>query len=310
MVLSAPIPLEIIDVIMYDVSGHQYSSRFPLDIDPERDLRSCSLVSRSFLACARRWLFKHIILDEPASCRAMHRLLCSNQEIAPLIKGLLISIPTWVYEEQPPGSEYGWPLDGKQWVFDEETLPGVLSMLSHLRFFELYANGTLDWCAQFTTATHDAISNLFSLPTLTSIHLSDVLNIPFTIFRNSAALKELALWDCQFQIRDSCGSLALGNLASQIVGRLERLVVRDNAFNVEEPVNGRLIIEALTYPASMFTVSHLRELRFEGKIDDLLDIASWALRAASETLVFLVWEFSDTLIGVSNLLSLEIETVI
>jgi hypothetical protein len=58
-------------------------------------------------------------------------------------------------------------------------------------------------------------------------------------------------------------------------------------------LNGPRLINALTYPTS-FVFSHLHELAFFGEVGELLDIASWAIRAASKTLDFLIWNFCTT----------------
>jgi hypothetical protein len=295
MVLSASVPQELIDIIVFAVHDTDDNSL------RHETLQQCSLVSRSFLAPSRQWLFYHVTLDTAVKCRGIHGVLKANRsEIAPLIKSLLIDPAYPDHSLQDDGAWFGNP----ELIINEGTLPHVLSMLSHVQTFKINQQArSLDWIVNFTPETHTAILNLLRLPSLTSISLFSLDHLPADAFINSVGLKELIISSCDFQGTKDLPVYVPPN-ASSILRTLELLEV--DYHNIRSHISiddSSRLINALTYSTSSFSFSNLRELAFFGEVRKLLDIASWAVQAASKTLDFLIWDFSPTTITASYPLS-------
>jgi hypothetical protein len=135
MVISTSLPQELIDTIISIIHDTDDSSL------RRESLQQCSLVSRSFLAPSRRLLFYHVTLDTDVKCRGIHDVLtASRSDIAPLIKSLLI-VPGYL-DYLLKDNRALWFADTRSFnntrcrVLNEETLPHVLSMLSHLQTFK------------------------------------------------------------------------------------------------------------------------------------------------------------------------------
>jgi hypothetical protein len=223
-------------------------------------------------------------------------LEASRSEIAPLIKSLLIEPVYPDHFLQDYSARFGDPslrsIGTRRWVLSEETLPHVLSMLSHLQTFKIdLQSGSLDWTLNFTPETQTAILNLFRLPSLTSISLFSIDHLPADAFINSVGLKELIISSCDFQRTKDLPVYVAGG----IFRTLELLEVEYHNIHSHMSIDESRFINALTYSTSSIVFSNLRELAFFGKVGELLDIASWAIRAASKTLDFLIWDFSPTI---------------
>jgi hypothetical protein len=168
-------------------------------------------------------------------------------------------------------------------------------MLSHVQTFKIdQGAGSLDWTVNFTPETQTAILNLFRLPSLTSISLFSIDHLPADAFINFVGLKELIISSCDFQRTKDLPVYVPPN-ASSILKTLELLEVEYHDFHSHMSINESRLINALTYSTSSIVFSNLRELAFFGEVGELLDIASWAIRGASKTLDFLIWNFSPTM---------------
>jgi hypothetical protein len=194
--------------------------------------------------------------------------------------------------------------EGAHWVTGERTLPALLPMLTQLRLFVINSDwSALNWATQLSKDTQIAILKLFRIPSLQTIRLYSVTNLPAQVlFTNSVGLKELGLYACGFSDR---AGLALPipicvpaqgqreTLGSLEVGRYDESLF-PSGITIK---NGQLLVESLTHPESQLLISQLRELTLACDDEDGLHFASQVVRVASGSLKFITWDFTNCLIG-------------
>ncbi|RDB16438.1 hypothetical protein Hypma_002928, partial [Hypsizygus marmoreus] len=134
--------------------------------------KSSSTISQSHL-------FADIYLDEHVLCKRLHSVLTENTSIAPHIHKLTVSLYQYT----------GFT--------DDEVLPLIFDMMASLRIFTLSGNYQSTWMT-IPAHTQSAIFRIFSLPTLLTIRLICVFDIPITFFQIPKTLENLILDDFSF----------------------------------------------------------------------------------------------------------------
>ena len=166
---SLEIPQDIIDNVIAEVG------------DDTRLLKQCSLVSFSFLLPSRKKLFSKITLRNDQTCRGIHQLLIQNPVIQSFVRAITLK-----------GS---WDWQIPEWM-DDTSLPAILQLpLRHLEAFSIkncYNRTPWDW-RSFTSEMKDALSNIIHSPSLKSLSLEAVTNLPTTFFPQIVHLTTLEL---------------------------------------------------------------------------------------------------------------------
>ncbi len=111
-------------------------------------LKSCTLVSKSFLLRSRLHFFGHIILSTPALCKRFCQLILSNPTIAFLVKSLEIDTdPRYkrqaaVHLHAMIDSVLWQSTSDRLWVCRDPTIQDILSLLPNLTSFTA---GAMRW---------------------------------------------------------------------------------------------------------------------------------------------------------------------
>ena len=153
------IPQEIIDTIVGQLSGHDDA------------LRSCSLVSRSFLDPSHRNLFAIILLDGIEKTKRLHELLMFNSQLSSYIRDLtfVVAIPVDMTAQRLLSD----------WLqAHDNALTSILRNVPHLRHLALgdFRSYYLDW-NMLSSDLQSVLSELFQSPFLATIKIFRFTNL-------------------------------------------------------------------------------------------------------------------------------------
>jgi hypothetical protein len=181
MANSMDIPQDIIDNVIAAVG------------DDTRLLKQCSLVSSSFFFPSRKHLFSKITIRNAQTCEGIHQLLIQNPFILPCVKSFTLR-----------GSAFfGW-VDSRSLLVILRLplccLERFVIILPRIEF-EGQSWDSFDWSRDsdawdwdyFGNEMRDALWNIMLSPTLKSLCLSGISNLPISFFLHVAPLKMLQL---------------------------------------------------------------------------------------------------------------------
>lgn len=259
MVLSASIPFEIIDAII----DHNY--------EDTNTLSSCSLVAHSFVDSCQKHLFSTVFLNLLRPVRYSEGLLdifIANPRISSYVRHIYL---------QDYVSRFV--------TLEDDALPGILSSilsrLHHLQTFTLvnlykgvnYTIITEDW-AYMPKFLQNTLLTLFTLPSLTAICIGDFFNFPIHHFRQCPQLKRLNL----HSIVEPASNKGQFETSEAPVPILESLEINDESAKAAKVLEGLL------------DLSQLRELRINGRKNNLRRLTADIMRRASQTITYFIWE--------------------
>lgn len=268
MVLSVQIPQDIIDSIIY------------LLHDDTHTLKTCAVVSRSFLPPCRQQIFFVVHLDHPflaqKHCQRMFRLLNKNPDIGFYIKVLRV----YVYDSTSSHDGALIP-----WIAGEKTFLAVIRLLPQLRSLMLTSCWPMDWLV-FPGTLRAGMLDLFRSPNLTDLKLDRIGNLPMHYFSTFSQLKRLSLLRIYFDNGQCPGThSALPIAVPKKKGGLKSLEMwRSNEC-------GRSLVETLSHPQSLLDISELRELSIRGQDPEFMDIVWEVVRTAAQSLECFIWRF-------------------
>jgi len=168
--------------IVYDILGHCR--------DDADTLRSCSLVSFAFAQLSQELLFRSVVLeDKPwyvdgkGPSRRFQDLLMRSPHLAKHVRCL--SIHTDAATEDRP-----------RWILSDSLLLDIVKQTRRLEGFSfvIRASGTsfINWLA-LPLPVREAIVVVLSMPTLASLSIDGLYQIPTPLFNLCFALEELSL---------------------------------------------------------------------------------------------------------------------
>ncbi|RDB16445.1 hypothetical protein Hypma_002923 [Hypsizygus marmoreus] len=166
---STKLPQELLDHIIDELSSDHTT------------LKQCALSFRSLRFRSQSHLFAEIYFASHLACKRLHSVLTDNASIAPHVHNLTISL-------------YSSPR-----LIDDEVLPIIFDMLTSLREFTLHGtfHGRSTWTS-IPECTKLSLFRLFSLPTLLTIRLTFLFDIPVTFFQIPNTLERLILQNISF----------------------------------------------------------------------------------------------------------------
>ncbi|RDB16403.1 hypothetical protein Hypma_002966 [Hypsizygus marmoreus] len=168
------LPQEIIDEIISKISKDRPA------------LKNCALASRTLLFSSRIRLFSSIKLDQAWLCKGLHILLTENPRLATYIHSITLSI-----------GETSWSME-PAWLSVDGSLPDVLDMLSSLHSVSLEIDNEVGWM-QISPQIAAAIFRMFALPSLMSIRIMGLDEVPISFFYISATIEQLELIEVTFE---------------------------------------------------------------------------------------------------------------
>ncbi|KAF8802873.1 hypothetical protein BYT27DRAFT_6749562 [Phlegmacium glaucopus] len=276
MVLSFPIPQDVIDTILYKLR-YQYST-----------LKQCSLVSRSFYPTSRKLLFGIVRLYNQQRCQQFLHLLTNNSYLSSFVKELYI-ISNSPYPPDPK----------KHWIIEDTTLPLVLNVLSSLRSCTLYSGACLcedvrlSW-RDFSDNLDVALWRLFQSRDFTDLTIDRIHDIPGRYLNRLGRLKLLSLSRVSFdphtpprkfiEFEHTEHNTLQGYLDSfKIMGCLE---YECTSF---QDLEGFAFTDFLIHPQAPLQFSKMREVYIQGG-DELINIGWRMVTAAAKSLELFAWD--------------------
>jgi len=151
---SVAIPQDIIDNVVEAVGNDKHL------------LKKCALVSSSFLRPSRKQLFSKIFLSSDKKSQRFHQFLVQNPDIQSFVRSIAI-IPHW---------------SSKTSEFQNSTLAILRLPFSRIEGFSITSHrDSWDWNS-FSCELKDALSNIIHSPTLKTLYLKRLVNVPITLF--------------------------------------------------------------------------------------------------------------------------------
>ena len=155
MASSVAIPQDIIDSVVEAVGNDKHL------------LKKCALVSSSFLRPSRKQLFSKISLSHKDS-QGFHQFLVQNPVIQSFVRSIAIN--------ERRGFEFQ----------NSTSLLAILRLpFSRLESFSItlsfWHRGAWNWNS-FSCELKDALSNIIHSPTLKTLYLKGIVNVPITLF--------------------------------------------------------------------------------------------------------------------------------
>ena len=177
------LPQEIIDNIIAAVG------------DDTHLLKQCSLVSSSFLRPSREQLFSKISVGNNETCDRIHQFLVQNPDIQSFVRSFTMDNSKSIYTEWMNGKSL---LAILRLPFCRLVRFSIISGQydSHwdliLNTWERKNFLSWDWNC-FSGEMKDALSNIMQSPTLKTLCLNGITNLPTTLFNHIAHLTTLEL---------------------------------------------------------------------------------------------------------------------
>jgi hypothetical protein len=148
-------------------------------------IKTCALVSHSFLRPSRKQLFSDIIIGTWVQCENLHLVLTQNPDIRQFVRKLKIG-----------GRSY-------QPLFFEEALLSILQLpLYRLEELVIFSMEPLAW-NDLSSEMNDALRDIIRSSTLTNLTLHNSTNVPITLFASLTQLRTLKLIDVKLDFSDS-----------------------------------------------------------------------------------------------------------
>jgi hypothetical protein len=164
-----------------------------IDVDDKVLLRTCALVSCSFLRPSRKQLFSSILLNSSERCRALHDLLTRNSYIQLFVKMLQIC-------DHDTGL--------KRPIFCNEDLLSILQLpLCCLKTFSVSSVFCNDW-NELSNSMRNTIWDVVHSPSLTTFTLDYAMNVPIDLFLGLTAVRSLRLDNVYLDILKSENSIS------------------------------------------------------------------------------------------------------
>jgi len=158
------------------------------------------------LPLAARTCFFAIRLTHLQLAKRLNKLLSSVPELASYIRVLVLGG------------------DGEFRFWKDEVLPNILGMLHHLQSLMLDGEDSeFTYWDLFSEDFHSAFINQFKSPSLSSLKISNIAGLPFSVFSNFGGLKRLSLVEVFFKDDSSLlvpPPLALAKLEALEIQRL------------------------------------------------------------------------------------------
>ncbi|KDR76423.1 hypothetical protein GALMADRAFT_246763 [Galerina marginata CBS 339.88] len=216
-------------------------------------LKSCSLVCRRFSNFVQRHLFENISLSFSNQSKSdtlparFVRLLISSPHLATLVQSISI-IET--------RNRIGYPTH----LRDDILLPACLPLLKNLRSIGFHSNSfsSPSWKA-FSPETQKAILNAFRLPSLVSISLYRIIDIPISLLSGCVALEELSLKFVTFQDEDIQEWIDQDPVPLIPIGSNQRMKLKSLLLSLADPVF-HFFTNWLLSPSCALDLSNLQRL--------------------------------------------------
>jgi len=164
---SVQIPQDVLECIIDELHS---------DIDT---LKTCAVISHSFLAPTRRHLFHSIRLDTPLLSHRLCNLFTTRPEIALYVRKLFLLT--------------GDSLHRQSWLASDKSLPTILRMVDHLQMFTMSQLTQLIYWDKFSTEVASALADRFRSPMLTVVKIWQCRRLPVSLINNFLYVKELSL---------------------------------------------------------------------------------------------------------------------
>ncbi|KAK7061277.1 D-ser-dehydrat domain-containing protein [Favolaschia claudopus] len=184
-IVEDALPQELFDHIIAQLAD---------DLD---SLRTCALVSSSFLHTARGHLFSNIKvgpLDLEHSIEDLSEILTRF----PYLTGRVRSLHLWDHIMR----RYSWIEDSRSSAVAPRVADFSGMLVSLKRFVITIEAGFVHW-ANISKPLRKSIRLVVAIPTLTSVELNGLYGLPFTLFANCSALKSVKLKWVSFDERDN-----------------------------------------------------------------------------------------------------------
>ncbi|RDB16446.1 hypothetical protein Hypma_002920 [Hypsizygus marmoreus] len=184
---STKLPQELLDHIIDELSSDRTT------------LERCAISFQALRLRSQSHLFAKIHLDEhvPLACKRLHSILTENASITSHVHKLTVSLFRYNV------------------LTDDEVLPLIFDMLTSLRAFWLFTTYGRTWTS-IPERTKLSLFQIFALPSLSTIHLTSLFDIPTTFFNVPNTLEQLILDRISFD-----GVLDLDNSPSLFFRALE-----------------------------------------------------------------------------------------
>ena len=175
MPFSTEIPQDIIDIIIDELRGNNDA------------LKSCATVSRSFLQPSRKNLFMFICLDSLEKIERLQNILTSIPDISCYIHQLTLSMEAMLSAET----------HGPLTEASDRALTSILKMIPCPRSLSLgispLGRALVKWTVDFSDDLKSALTDLFQSPTLNSVEISRMTDLPLSILSVFTHVKRLRL---------------------------------------------------------------------------------------------------------------------
>ena len=134
-------------------------------IDDRVLLKTCTLVSPTFLIPSRKRLFSRIFLKSDQTCQRLHQLLVENPVLQSFVKSIIMD------------------LGDKTLRLNGTSLVAILRLpFCCLESSSIHTRYQSDW-EDFGSELKDALSTIIHSPTLKTLQLDDILNVPTMLFQ-------------------------------------------------------------------------------------------------------------------------------
>jgi hypothetical protein len=170
MTSEIPIPQELIDKVIDQLHADTNT------------LKTCAVVSHSFLHSSRKHLFFSIDIGPSMSSQRLYRVLKLQPDIAPLIREFYIFV----------GDFQGGACE---WITKDTLLPGILEMTHNLQLISLYGSvfpSDFIWDS-FSIGVQSALLDRLQSPGLTEVRLDGIGKLPTYIIPLLTHVRKLRL---------------------------------------------------------------------------------------------------------------------
>ncbi|KAJ7785346.1 hypothetical protein DFH07DRAFT_948428 [Mycena maculata] len=227
--------------------------------DDLETLRSCALVSSSFLPWSRAHIFSHLRIgpiDPEQSIRELHELLRKLPSLANRVESLHL----WDNTMRP-----------RSWIeeYPDSSVPSVAQLsnllVSLARLSITIESSFVHW-ANISSTLRSSIRFMVALQTLTSLQLTGLYGLPFTLLAHCPALRSVTLKWVTFDERDNLDfAKTLAACAGSPPTQLE-----DLSIDLDTRVLG-LLARWILLPQSPIDITRLRSLSctVDGRFDHL-----------------------------------------
>ena len=157
--------------------------------DDKRSLKQCALVSSSFLHPSRKQLFYKISIGSGQSCQKIYQILVQNPAIQSFVRAIALSEDAMIAT---------WGAVTSEWMNSTSLLAILRLPFCFLECFSItvcragWVWRPWDWDS-FSSEVKDALSNIIHTPTLKTLSLTGITNVPMTFFHRIVHLTTLEL---------------------------------------------------------------------------------------------------------------------